>query len=140
MLGLILGTIFYLLIKVGGYTRFSKYLNELFNKTCNIWLVGSIRTALGLGLGTIVHYFLFKHLAIESGRSPLGGEDTWIYFLVLIFLRIFEWWLIIYWFYTSRTLAMTKQTAKGIVYGIICSFILDIPIMLGLISVIATIC
>jgi hypothetical protein len=73
------------------------------------------------------------------GRAPLGGEDTLLYFIVLVLLRVFEWWLIIYWFY-DRTLQRKNSMIKAIVLGILWSFILEIPLLAGLFTVAASIC
>lgn len=137
---IVVGSLVYLIIKVTGYSLFAKYLNKVFGRNNNIWKIGFIRTALGIVLGTIINFALFTNLDIASGRSPIGGEDTWLYFVSLIVLRIFEWGLVIFWFYSDKKMVMNVSIIKALLLGILCSFALDIPIMLGLIAVIATIC
>ncbi|MFC1749533.1 hypothetical protein ACFL2V_12080 [Pseudomonadota bacterium] len=138
-MSVIFGSLIYLVIKVVGYSFYAKYLNRLFSKENNIWKVGAVRTLLGVVLGVIHNAVLFSTLNISMGRSPIGGEDTFIYLLLLILLRVFEWGIIVYWFYT-RSLGINVRTIKGVGLGVIWSFILDIPLWMGLIAVIATIC
>ncbi len=135
----ILGTIIYASIKVAGYSFFAKYLNALFNKQQNIWKVGLTRTVLGVALGLAHNALFFTFFDISMGRSPIGGDGTPLYFLFLVLLRIIEWGLIIYWFYDKPFKNKTK-TFKAITLGILCSFILDIPMLMGLFVVIASIC
>jgi len=136
---IITGTATYAAIKILGYSFFAKYLNSLFYMHHNIWKVGLIRTAIGVVLGLAHNAFFLSFLNVSMGRSPIGGEDTSIYFALLILLRIFEWGLIIYWFY-DRRLENKARIAKALTLGVIWSFVLDIPILTGLFVVIASIC
>lgn len=138
-MALLFGSLAYLAAKVAGYSFYAKYLNWLFDKQINIWKVGAARTVLGIVLGLVHNGLMFSTLNVAMGRSPIGGEDTLVYIASLVFLRILEWGIIIYWFYT-RTLSLNARTVKGISLGVIWSFILDIPIWLGIFTVIATIC
>lgn len=135
----IIGTVIYALIKISGYSLFAKYLNALFAKQQNIWKVGLIRTILGVVLGLAHNALFFSFFNISMGRSPIGGEGTYLFFIFLILLRITEWGLIIYWFY-SKKLDKKARIFKAISLGIIWSFILDIPLLMGLFVVIASIC
>jgi len=133
------GTAIYALIKVTGYSLFAKYLNSLFFLQNNIWKVGLIRTAIGVVLGIAHNAFFLSFLNVSMGRSPIGGEDTGLYFALLILLRIFEWWLIIFLFYEKKWPG-NYRVVQGVLLGVIWSFILDIPLMLGLFVAIASIC
>jgi hypothetical protein len=135
----IFGTVIYASIKILGYSLFAKYLNSLFAKQNNIWKVGLIRTAIGVVLGILHNAFFLSFLNVSMGRSPIGGEDTILYFALLILLRIFEWGLIIFWFYEKKLLS-NYRVAVAIALGVIWSFILDIPLLLGLFVAIASIC
>jgi hypothetical protein len=138
-LTVLLGTMLYACIKISGYTFFARYLNRLFACPHSIWKIGFIRTLLGVVLGLAHNAFFLSFFKVTMGRAPLGGEDTLLYFIVLVLLRVFEWWLIIYWFY-DRTLQRKNSMIKAIVLGILWSFILDIPLLAGLFTVAASIC
>jgi hypothetical protein len=94
---------------------------------------------LGVVLGLAHNAFFLSFLDVSMGRSPIGGEDTVLYFALLVLLRIVEWGLIIFWFY-DRKMVKKAQIAKAITLGVIWSFVLDIPLLSGLFVVIASIC
>lgn len=135
----IIGTIIYGIIKIFGYSIFAKYLNSLFVVNQNIWKVGLIRTVLGVALGLTHNAIFFSLFDISMGRSPIGGEGTALFFILLIILRVIEWGLIIHWFYDKK-LTKRSQVFKGLIFGIIWSFVLDIPLLTGLLVVVASIC
>ena len=134
-----IGTFVYALIKVVGYAGFAYYLNRTFSKQNNVWKVGITRAALGVVLGLAHNAIFLNFFEVAMGRVPLGGEDTYLYFIGLILLRIFEWALIIHWFY-DRRLQNKPRATKAIILGSIWSFTLDIPVWLGLFVVAASIC
>ena len=135
----IIGTLIYAFIKIIGYSLFAKYLNSLFSKHQNIWKVGLVRTVLGVTLGLAHNSIFFSFFNISMGRSPIGGEGTSLFFILLVLLRVIEWGLIIHWFYNKK-LTEKPKVLKGIGFGIIWSFILDIPLLAGLFVAIASIC
>lgn len=137
----ILGSLGYFLLKFLCYSGYAKYLNHLYHKPNNIWKVGLARALLGLVIGAALNFLLLGALNIQvsSGRAPIGGRDTDIYFLLLTTIRIGEWLLIIWYFY-DRELYISSKLAKGVLFGMLVSYLVDIPIMLGFIMVIATIC
>lgn len=137
----ILGTLFYFLLKFLCYSGYAKYLNRLYNKTHSIWKVGICRTLLGLVVGAALNFLLLGalHIQLGMGRSPLGGRDTDIYFLLLTTIRIGEWLLIVWYFY-DRELYISWKLIKAVLFGTILSYLIDLPVMLGLIMVISTIC
>ena len=138
-LTLVFGTLLYAGIKLCGYALFAKILNRLFSRSRNIWKIGVVRTLLGVVLGLAHNAFFLNFFKVSMGRAPLGGEDTWLYFLFLVILRILEWGLIIYWFY-DKDFQQKKPVFTGIILGILWSFVLDIPIIVGLFTVAASIC
>ncbi len=137
----ILGSFFYFLIKFLCYSFYAKYLNHLYGKTLSIWKVGLCRVLLGLVIGAALNFLLLGALNIQvsSGRAPIGGRDTDIYFLLLTTIRFGEWLLIVWYFY-DRELFISWRLFKAVVFGTLVSYLVDIPIMMGLIMVIATIC
>jgi len=134
-----IGTLAYALIKIVGYSGFAYYLNQLYSKQNNLWKVGLARAALGVVLGLAHNAIFLNFFEVTMGRAPLGGEDTHLYFIGLIILRIFEWGLIVHWFYDSR-LKNKPRATKAIVLGSIWSFVLDIPVLMGLFAVASSIC
>ena len=137
---ILIGSLTYFAIKFLGYSAYAIYLNKLFLVRNNVWFVGISRTLLGVTVGLLVNLILFSHLNVSMGRSPIGGEDSFLYLALLLGLRVFEWAVIIYFFYAGRKLASDKRWVRGIGFGILCSFALDIPLMLGLLMVVSTIC
>ena len=138
-LALIIGTSIYAAIKTLGYSLFAKYLNWLYGTKNNIWKVGSIRTVMGIVLGVLHNGICLSVLNVTMGRSPLGGEDTALYFFLLILLRVLEWSIIVFFFY-DRKLKKKGSLMLAILLGILCSFILDIPFILGVFVVASSIC
>jgi hypothetical protein len=138
-MSIIFGTIIYALIKIVGYSLFAKYLNSLYQKHQNIWKVGLVRTVLGVVLGLVHNGIFFSFFNISMGRSPIGGEGTYLFFTLLVLLRVIEWSLIVHWFY-DKNITEKNKALKAICLGIFWSFILDIPLMAGLFVVIASIC
>lgn len=137
---LVVGTLIYLAVKIGGYTLFAKFLNRTFAKDLNIWTVGLTRTGIGIVLGSLFHLAVgYSGIEVTSGRSPLGGDDTIIYLAALVVLRYLEWSLLIFWFYTRRV-KITATTNRAALAGIGWSFLLDLPSLTGVIVVLATIC
>ena len=130
---LILGPIFYLVLKMLGYSFFAKYLNYLYKKQQNIWKVGFTRIVIGLTLGFAYSSFFMFILNTSEGKSPIGGENTYLFFAFIILLRIIEWALIVYFFYDKK-LIKNSRLLKAILFGTICSFILDVPAFFGLVS------
>ena len=138
--GIIIGTAAYLLIKFCGYTIYSLYLNRLYRQDRNILVVGAARTIIGISFGLLVNYFLYSSLDVAMGRSPVGGEDTIVYLTLLAGLRVIEWSVIIMGFYTGWRIKADRSYLKGTGFGLLFSFFLDIPVMLGVLMVVATIC
>lgn len=137
----IIGTLIYFLIKFLCYSGYAKYLNRLYSRTHSIWKVGIVRTLLGLVVGVILKYLLLAALPIQLGvgRSPIGGRYIDLYFLLLTTIRFGEWLLIVWYFY-DRELYISWKLFKAVLFGTLLSYIVDIPMMLGLIVAISTIC
>jgi len=130
---LIVGTIVFILIKINGYAYFAKYLNALYQQSHNIWKVSIVRTLIGLILGFGYNAFFYNLLSVNANRAPFGGDDAPLFFGLMVVLRLIEWSIIVFIFY-DRKLINKKYFVKAIVLGAIFSFILDIPILFGLIS------
>lgn len=137
----LIGSLFYFFIKFLCYSLYAKYLNRLYGKTLSIWRVGLFRTLLGLVIGAALNFLLIGalNLQVSSGRGPIGGRDTDIYFLLLTTIRLGEW-LVTVWYFYDRELFISWKLFKAVVFGTLVSYFVDIPIMMGLILVIATIC
>lgn len=137
---ILVGSLCYFLLKFLCYSGYAKYLNHLYKKPNNIWKVGIARTLLGVVIGALLNTLLLGalHIQLGAGRSPLGGRDSDIYFLLLTTIRIGEWLLIVWYFY-DRELYISFKLAKAVLFGTLVSYLIDIPMMLGLFMVIATI-
>jgi hypothetical protein len=55
-----------------------------------------------------------------------------VYIVGLIPVRIFEWWLIIRWFYGAPEGGIAEMKTP-IILGVVCSFALDIPAIIGVV-------
>lgn len=137
----LLGSLVYFFFKFLCYSAYAKYLNHLYAKMPSIWKVGLFRAILGLVIGALLNFVLLGalHIQVSSGRAPIGGRDTDIYFLLLTTIRVGEWLLTVWYFY-DRELYISLKLFKAVLFGTLVSYFVDIPIMLGLIMVIATIC
>ena len=134
---LVLSTLIYLVMKLLGYTGYSWYLNKIFKCEKSAWKVGFTRTIIGILLGTTLHYLFWKmdSFGLVLGFSRSDIKDNLVYLMIIILLRIFEWRFLIYIFYESM-INNKYQLIFGIVGGVLVSFILDLPILLGLITII----
>jgi len=121
-----LGLLAFPAIKAAGYTAFAFYLNNQFpERPRNVFLVGICRMLLGLMFGTILAFFSFPFVFVF-------GVGVLIYLLGLIPVRVLEWWIIIKMFYGDPEQKITWNDTKGIITsGVICSFVLDIPALIG---------
>lgn len=81
---------------------------------------------LGLVFGTFLAFLSFPFVFVF-------GLGVLIYVLGLIPIRVLEWWIILKIFYQDDTeQKITWDDAKAsITFGVICSFILDVPALMG---------
>lgn len=122
-----LGLLAFRAIKAIGYTVFAVYLNKAFpDKPRNIFAVGIARTLLGLVLGTLLAMLSFPFVLFFG----IGGL---VYVGGLILVRILEWWIILRSFYSGDPPFSWSDAKTPITYGVITSFLLDIPALSGLV-------
>ncbi len=114
-------------IKLAGYSFFSIYLNHLFpERKRNFVFVGAVRTVIGFVFGTVVGFAGL--IAFLSTGTP----GLIAYVLALIPLRFLEWLIIVRGLYgVSRD---DPNWLRSLVSGIICSFLLDVPALVGFFS------
>jgi len=127
-----------------GYSLAGKLLNTCYAKRYpSAWKVGLVRALIGMAVGgmfTLTWYLLeshgfFRNLGMTMGR---GGSSLY-YLAALIPVRIAEWSLII-WIFYDRKFDKAGKAIIFIVSGVVWSFLLDLPVVLGLLQVIASIC
>jgi hypothetical protein len=112
-------------IKFVGYSLAGLYLNKSYpNATPNFLTVGATRTIIGIFFGTILAMFSFPFVFV-------GGVGLLIYIVGLIPVRLFEWFLIIRFFY-DQNLEDRPKMWRSIIFGTVWSFLLDIPSLIGL--------
>ncbi len=112
-----IGLIAYTSIKLIGYTLAGKKLNQWYKVSKpRPFVFGAIRTALGLTVGIAVLFLLDKFTSTMDNR----------FLFLLIPVRFFEWYLIIYFLY-ERHNYLFKRISGYSLLGILWSFILDIP-------------
>lgn len=119
-----LGLLAFPAIKAGGYTAFAIYLNRLYpDSPRNIFYVGVCRMLLGLAFGTVLALLSFPFVFVS-------GLGLLIYVVGLIPVRGLEWWIIIREFYGRKP---WDEVKAPIILGIVWSFLLDIPALVGLV-------
>jgi hypothetical protein len=119
-----LGLAAFAAIKFVGYSAYSVYLNNLFpDRWRNLFFVGFCRTALGLGFGTALGF-----LGIIAMLAT-GPPGFFIYIAALVPTRMLEWWIIVSAMYHVKR--DNPSVKKAIGFGILVSFILDVPALMG---------
>ena len=112
-------------IKFAGYSAFALYLNSIYpNAKRNVLYIGLTRMLLGLGFGTALALLSFPFFFV-------GSVGFFVYLLGLIPVRFLEWYIIIKGFYGPAA-AETDVLMKPIWLGVLVSFLLDIPALIGL--------
>jgi hypothetical protein len=102
----------HILLRVGGYAGYTRFLNRSLERSSSLLRVGCIRFALGLILGVL--YFPFA-IRIES---PIEA------YLLLIPVRFLAWWLTIRLFYGGSP-ATLRRRAIDTSLGVLLSYALD---------------
>jgi hypothetical protein len=111
-------------IKLVGYSLYALYLNSKYTSpNPNFLLVGVSRTLLGMLFGAVVGIIGFWALNMA----------VVFFLLALIPFRILEWSITMRAFYYNENYKR-EDFWKNIISGIICSFILDIPAILGFVA------
>jgi hypothetical protein len=124
-----LGFVYFAAAKLVGYTAFCKwvitpqltYAGDSQPSLPSVWKAGAARTLIGVGIGVII--------GLAFWRIPYFAThdfyDNGIFFLVLLPVRIGEWWLLLRWIYRDFPVAGRRRAAI-IAEGILASFILDL--------------
>jgi hypothetical protein len=114
-------------IKAVGYSAFAIYLNKAFpNNPRNVVIVGISRMLLGLAFGTALAFLSFPFVFVY-------GLGFVVYLIGLVPVRILEWWIIIKGFYGFERPLEWAELKKPILFGVITSFLLDVPALTGLV-------
>jgi len=122
-----LGFAYFAAAKLAGYTLFCRFAVE--PKVLSVgedrpappaWVAGAVRTLIGVGIGAIVGVGFWKIPWFEK-------HSSWglvLFFVFLVPVRVFEWWLLLRWFYPRHSIDR-GQYAGLIAGGIVTSFALD---------------
>ncbi len=112
----VLGYAIFCGIKLAGYMAAFRVIDSIYEaKPRRFLLAGVSRTLLGMGTGALLYLFMQE--------SPV---HPW---LMLLPVRLAEWWLMIWVFYARKE---TKRNAWLLVFlATIWSYMLDIPAALG---------
>ncbi|MCW8132533.1 MAG: hypothetical protein KIS92_19450 [Planctomycetota bacterium] len=117
-------------VKLAGYTAAAALLRWSYGRSsAPVIVVGLARTVLGVVLG--IGFGL--GMAAVARRYDTHVNELSFYIVGLIVLRIMEWSLIV-WFFFDRELAQKKKDMLFVALGILWSFFLDVPAIIGLIS------
>jgi hypothetical protein len=140
----ILGYLGFAVYKWLGYSLAGKYLNRVYaSSKYSLWHVGLVRVIIGMvigGLYTGIWAYLdsigyFKGLPYSGGRL----SSALPFLVILVPVRLGEWALTLWIFYDREF----RQIGKGCLLtllGTAWSFVLDIPVIIGLITIVASIC
>jgi hypothetical protein len=133
-----------LLVKFFGYSLAGRVLNRAYSSTAHsAWKIGGIRTLIGVVVGGVFTGIwilldgmgVFQNLGWNMGR--IGSS---VFYLAALFpIRIGEWFFTIWYFYDRSREKLGKDILFTFI-GIIWSYALDLPVILGLILVVSSIC
>ena len=115
-------------IKAAGYTLYALYLNSIYkDRPRNIFVVGISRMFLGLLFGTALAFLSFPFVFVF-------GIGIFVYLFGLIPVRVLEWYILIKGFYFADRKAEWSEIKNSVWLGVLTSFILDIPAIMGLVA------
>jgi hypothetical protein len=117
--------LYFALFKFVGYSVFTlALLRKAYPASkSNFLIVGLIRTAAGVLIGTLYWYSLSL---IQWDSGPAHS----ILYLGLIPIRFAEWWFIIWLFY-DRSFSLPKIGWRNVIFGTAASYVLDVPSFFG---------
>jgi hypothetical protein len=121
-----LGLIYFAAVKFAGYTAAGSFIKRQFAEpSVSPWLVGAVRTGIGLaaGFGAV---FAASRLGIL--RSEAG------FYALLAPIRICEWLLLLGLFF-RRPDWQWPQSLKLAVLGTVWSYVLDIPAVAAMFAI-----
>lgn len=111
-------------VKFVGYSASAFFFNSRFpDSKANPLLFGAARTLLGMLLGAAAGFAGLVALELAILVFMLG----------LIPFRVFEWYTTL-WFFYRKSDKFCGSRAENIVFGIIWSFVLDIPAAIGFLA------
>jgi hypothetical protein len=123
-----LGFVYFAAVKYAGYSAFCRVVvqPQCLDRDDNSvripspWKAGAVRTLIGLAVGAV--------FGLEFWKIPyFAHHDPWdtpIFFLVLIPIRVAEWWLLLRWIYGQFRFS-SREYLVPIVIGTVTSFALD---------------
>ena len=123
-----LGFVYFVAAKYLGYTGFCRAvvqpqcIDEESNaaRIPSAWKAGAVRTGIGIAIGVVVGLGFWKIPYFARHEF----FDNGMFFLLLVPVRIFEWWLLLRWIYGECRL--TRQQYIFLIFvGIVASFVLD---------------
>jgi len=129
-----LGFVYFAAAKLVGYTAFCRWAIEpqLSNAGVDlppipsVWKAGAVRTFIGVGIGVTLGLGFWN--VPWFAHHDLVGEP--LFFLILVPVRVFEWWLLLRWIYRKHPLRRGQRIGL-VVSGIVVSFVID---ALGLVA------
>ena len=117
-----LGLAYFAGVKFAGYSAAAYYLKAKFpESSASPWLVGAVRTAIGLAAGFGAVYAA-GHLGI--GKSELG------WYALLVPIRICEWLILLALFFRRPTWNWPHAFRLALL-GTVWSYVLDLPAALA---------
>jgi hypothetical protein len=123
----LLGIGYYCAVKAAGYTLAAKFLEfrSVIKPAQNSLLIGITRTFIGVTFGMTV----LSALALFT-----LGSHSWVFFTLLVPIRIAEWLLLFALFY-GKSEWSSVQKFKYACLGVLWSFALDIPTFLAVFKI-----
>lgn len=119
-----LGLVYFAAVKFVGYTAAASFIkSQISASSASPWLIGGIRTTIGLGAGIMAAL-----VASQIGllRSEVG------FYVLLAPIRICEWLLLLRLFFPAIKKGMALKLAT---FSTLWSYVLDIPAILAVFSI-----
>ncbi|HKW35488.1 MAG TPA: hypothetical protein VJN92_20925 [Candidatus Acidoferrum sp.] len=110
-------------VKFLGYSVAASVLTNFFQSSPSAWLVGLVRTGIGLVAGTLFGGIWLLFGTFSANRWP-GWAAASLFFGLLIPIRLAEWSLLIHFFF-DRGLVERARDLKLAAAGSVWSFVLD---------------
>ena len=113
-------------VKAVGYTAAAAVISRIYERADRIaFVVGPTRTLIGMAVGAAIYGF--QRMAVTYGFEVFDTLPKAIAGLAV--LRLLEWWLLLWLFYDRKLSSRRGWAVVG--GGIVWSFVLDIPAVIG---------
>ena len=115
-------------VKLAGYSLYGLALRKWYpNTKQSFWVLGLCRTAIGMLFGALCF-----GIVLLAGSVAGGSPPGLVFIAGLAPVRVLEWWILI-WLFCDRKLNTMSRDWCWVILGVIFSYCLDLPAILGFI-------